>query len=233
MPVVFCDICKKKLPDCRFQLPSGVFLICQECRLRVSNQRAFDDQCPKNDWNLPRVSNQCAFDDRRPENDWNLLRIASSEESYSENVEDGYSETICRLHNQQSLIVSGLAESETDEDVLKLVNLTLFPALSIPAHFSADFVHHLGKQRQDGSPRLCKLYLNSTVARDAVLSRVRNLRGRSQTVLAGVRFRPSLTQSQLKRKQLLEDYRWNSFSKDSTGRLPVIAHYQPDGSPYL
>ncbi len=80
-----------------------------------------------------------------------------------------------------------------------------------------------------GGLRICKLYLNSAVARDGVLSWARNLRGKSQIVLAGVRFRPSLTQSQLKRKQLLEDYRWNTFTKDSTGRLPVVVHYQPDG----
>ncbi len=60
------------------------------------------------------------------------------------------------------------------------------------------FAHRLGKLRQDGSPRLCRLYFNSTVAlaRDAVLSRPRNLWGKSQTVLAGVRFRPTLTQNQ-------------------------------------
>ncbi len=133
MPVLFCDICKKKLPNCRFQLPSGVFLICQECRLQT-------------------VSNQRTFDERRSENDWNSPPITSTfGESHSENVENSFSETICRLQNQQSLVVSSLAESESDEDVLKLVNLTLFPALSIPTHFSAHFVHRLGKQRQDGS----------------------------------------------------------------------------------
>ncbi len=54
-----------------------------------------------------------------------------------------------------------------------------------------------------------------------------------QSVLAGVYFRPSLTRSQIERKQVLEDFHWNTFSKDATGRLPVVIHYEPDGSPFL
>ncbi len=34
-------------------------------------------------------------------------------------------------------------------------------------------------------------------------------------------------------KKILEHYHWNSFPKDSTGRVPVAVHYESDGSPYL
>ncbi len=139
------------------------------------------------------------------------------------------SEIICRLQNQHMLVASGLVESGSDEDVLNFANKSLLPALPICPNIFAVFVHRLGKPCQDGSLRLCKLYFNSVVACDAVLS----LPDKSQSIFAGVHFRPSLTCSQLDRKQIIEQYRWNSFRKDSIGRLPVVVHYEPDGSPYL
>ncbi len=142
-------------------------------------------------------------------------------------------ETVCRFRNQQSLVASGLAESYSDDDALNLVNQNLFPALSISPYFSAVFLHRLGKPRHDGSPRLCKLYFNSTSATDAILSQTQNFREKSQSVLPGVFFRPSLTRIQLERKQILEDFRWNTYIKDTSGRLPVVVHYEPDGSPFL
>ncbi len=195
------------LPDCRFSLPPVVFSICQQCRLQVA-------------------CNSCAIGDRRSEDDENLLQAIATNE-------DSYSETICRFRNQQSLVASGLAESDSDEDVLNLVNRSLLSSLSIPSHFSAGFVHRLGKPRQDESPRLCKFYFSSAVATDAILSRMRNLRGKLQSALAGVHFRPSLTRIQLERKHILEDFRWNSYTKDASGRLPLVVHYEPDGSPFL
>ncbi len=84
------------------------------------------------------------------------------------------------------LVVSSLAESGSDEDTLNFVNTNLLPVLSISSNFCAVFAHRLGKPRHDGSPRLCKLYFNSAVASDVVLSRARNLRDRSETVFAGV-----------------------------------------------
>ncbi len=71
------------------------------------------------------------------------------------------------------------------------------------------------------------------MATDAVLSRARKLQSSLESVFAGVRFRPSLTPTQLKRKQLLEDFRWKTFNKDTSGRLPVVVHYEPDASPFL
>ncbi len=143
-------------------------------------------------------------------------------------------ELIGQLRNQQTLIVSGLAESGSDENILNFVNKNLLPALSISSHLFAVFAHHLSKPCHDGSPHLCKLYFNSAVASDAVLSWSRNLRDKADSIFAGVHFRPSLTRSQSERKQILERYRWNYFPKDSTGRLPVVVHYEPDdGSPYL
>ncbi len=156
----------------------------------------------------------------------NLLQAASTNEV-------SQSEIICRLRNQHTLVASGLVESGSDEDVLNFVNKSLLPALPISPNIFAVFVHHLGKPRQDGSPRLCKLYFNSAVACDAVLSQMRKFPDKSKSIFAGVHFRPSLTCSQLDRKQILEQYHWNSFPKDSTGRLPVVMHYEPDGSPYL
>ncbi len=166
-------------------------------------------------------------DDHRCSGIDNQSPIASTNET-------GQTELIGRLRNQQTLIVSGLAESGSDESILNFVNKNLLPALSISSHLFAVFVHRLGKPRHDGSPRLRKLFFNSAVASDAVLSQSRNHRDKADSIFAGVRFRPSLTRSQLERKQILERYRWNSFSKDSTGRLPVVVHYEPDdGSPYL
>ncbi len=225
MPSLFCDGCKVKLPYGRFSPPSGVFLICRDCSLFLNcKRRAVDEQRSNN----VVVSNSRATDDtyRHSENVENQSPAVFTSEA-------SQTETICRLRNQQSLVASGLAESYGDDDALNLVNQNLLPALSISSQCSAVFLHRLGKPRQDGSPRLCKLYFNSTSAADAVLSRTRNLRSKLHSVLAGVHFRPSLTRSQIERKQILEDFRWNTFSKDATGRLPVVIHYEPDGSPFL
>ncbi len=235
MPVLYCDCCKAKLPFARFSLPSGVFPICRECKqFLISNRRAIDEE--RSIIDTATASNSCAKgdfcseirnDDRRPfQNHVNPLQVASTNEV-------SHSEIICRLRNQHMLVASGLAESGSDEDVLNFVNKRLLPVLSISPHLFAVFAHRLGKPRQDGSPRLCKLYFNSVVACDAVLSRSRNFRDKADSIFAGVRFRPSLTRSQLDRKLILEQYCWNSFSKDSTGRLPVVVHYESDGSPYL
>ncbi len=225
MPQLNCDCCKAKLPYSRFFPPSGVFLICQQCRLFLNcKRRAVDEQ---------RSNSDVATNSHTIEDDHLRSGIVENQSPIASTSEVSQTDLIGRLRNQQSLVASGLAESGSDENILNFVNKSLLPALSISPHLFAVFAHRLGKPRQDGSPRLCKLYFNSAVACDAVLSQSRNLHDKADSIFAGVRFRPSLTRSQLERKQILEQYRWNSFSKDSSGRLPVVVHYEPDGSPYL
>ncbi len=144
MPSLFCDGCKVKLPYGRFSPPSGVFLICRDCSLFLNCKRcAVDEQRSNN----VVVSNSRATDDtnRRPENVENQSSTASTSEV-------SQTEFIGRLRNQHSLVVSGLTESGSDENILNFVNKSLLPALSISPHLFAIFALRLGKPRQDGSP---------------------------------------------------------------------------------
>ncbi len=82
------------------------------------------------------TTNQCASDERRFEHE-----IWPQTASTSEDTPDSHSETVCQLRNQQSLVASGLAESDSDEDISSLVNQMLLLALSISSHLFAVFVH--------------------------------------------------------------------------------------------
>ncbi len=89
--------------------------------------------------------------------------------------------------------ITGLPESESDEDTLAFVNQSLLPALSVPSKFEVIFFHRLGQIRWDS---LCRLIFASKIARDIVLVHSRNLMGQAQFV--NIRLRPSLTPAQQK-----------------------------------
>ncbi len=91
--------------------------------------------------------------------------------------------------------------------------------------------YQLGSKRPDGSPRFCKLHFESILAHDELLAKARNLKG--QSALTSVQIRPALRPTQHQRKQILDDFRWGSFKKDSSGRFPIAVHYEHSGDPYL
>ncbi len=142
-------------------------------------------------------------------------------------------------------MASGLVELESDEDVLNLVNRSLLLALSIPLIFLLSpctiRVSHAKTGLRVSVSSISTLQLlqmpffhgRGTVGQIAHSFTDAEPLGKLQSVLAGVHFRPSLTRSQIEWKQIHEDIRWNKFTKDATGRLPVVVDYEPDGSPFL
>ncbi len=69
------------------------------------------------------------------------------------------------------------------------------------------------------------------IHRDVTLSHARNLKGLQN--FTGVQIRLALIPLQRQLKHQLDDYRWGTFQKDSSGRFPVAVRYLYDGTPYL
>ncbi len=126
------------------------------------------------------------------------------------------------------MIVSGLAETEGDQDLASFLNRTL-----LPARFSVAYANRLGQKRSDQSPRLCKLDFEVEIYCEVVLSHARNLKGLSNSPVSGLHIRPALTPVQLERKRQFDDYMWGSFCTVSSGRFLVSVRYLFDGTAYL
>ncbi len=83
----------------------------------------------------------------------------------------------------------GYPESDEVADLAPSFNQSLLRAVGVPPRLSVARASRLGSVRPDGSPRFCKLDFESSLARDELLAKARNLKG--QAGLAGVQIRPA------------------------------------------
>ncbi len=226
MPDFGCSSCGLSLLNSGSPLPAGVFLLCVKCKSAFDELKLRDAE---GEVGGEKGSKSGIIDVRQLEEAVERVCDRKLPELLAPVCEATCLEANFRRKNHKSLIITGLPESERDEDTLAFLNQSLLPALSVPSKFKVIFFHRLGQIRADKSPRLCRLIFGSKIARDIVLVRSQNLKGQAQFV--NIRLRPSLTPVQQKQKQSLEDFRWGHYQKDRVGRIPVGIRYAHDGSP--
>ncbi len=209
MPDLACSGCGLSLLNSGSPLPAGVFLLCIKCKSAFDELKSRDAEGEAVSGKGSRMGtidvNQLEevvkhiCDQKLPE----LLALV---------CEATCSEANFCQKNQKSLIIAGLLESETDEDMLAFLNQLLLPALSVPSNFEVIYFHRLGQIRADHLPQICRLNFASKIARDIVLAHMRNLKGQAQFM--NIWLHPSLMPVQQKQKQTLEDFRWGHYQKD-------------------
>ncbi len=182
MPPIICDISKSKLADGHFCLPPGVFPICQTC------------------WDG--YPNACTISDEQTDESIHSVVVHVLEETILTInlpiLKLNNTEMALHSHYQRSLVVVGYPESNDAAGMASLFNQILLLALGMPPWFLVARAYRLGSVHPDGSPRFCKLDLESILACDELLVKARNLKG--QPGFAGIQLCPVLTPGQHQRK---------------------------------
>ncbi len=132
MPTLSCGLCSVSLLESASVLPENVHLICGKCR--AACEHYLTDQC--------HLTEQGAGSDQResvPLQEKGIEKIVEEtvQRVCAQKIPDilvpiceaSTSEAYLRSRNQKSLIVSGLAEMEGDQDLASFLNRTLLPAI--------------------------------------------------------------------------------------------------------
>ncbi len=164
MPALCCGFCSVSLLDSASTLPENVHLICGKCKTDCDYYLTHHQHSTEDGTGL----SQKDFMQSTEEPKVNGTDKVSEEvvEQVCRKIpeilvpicEASTSEAHDHLRNRKSLIVSGLAEMEGDQDLAPFLNWTLLPALGIPPQFSVAYAYRLGQKPRDQSPRFCKCW---------------------------------------------------------------------------
>ncbi len=132
MPDLDCSSCGSMLLSSDSPLPPGIFLLCINCKRAYDNLNkrvAEDDEAAK------KQSGVLGVDVPHLEEVVEWVCERKLPELVTPVYEASLSEADFHRKNQRCLIMSGLAESESDEDTLAFLNQTFLPALSVSSKF--------------------------------------------------------------------------------------------------